>query len=158
MVRNGAGDVVVIGAGQAGLALSYELSQRGVRHVVLERGRVGQSWRGRWDSFCLVLPNWTLQLPGHHYDGHQPDAFMPRDEIVAYLERYSAKSTGEIREGVEVLSLDAADGGGFTLGTNEGEIAASKVVLASGAYQKPHRPPGRVHAPGRADRDRRRGL
>ena len=59
-----AANVLVVGAGQAGLALSHELSARGVEHLVLERGRVGQSWRDRWDSFCLVTPNWSIQLPG----------------------------------------------------------------------------------------------
>ncbi|MEK6272934.1 MAG: NAD(P)-binding domain-containing protein [Actinomycetota bacterium] len=58
-------EVVVVGAGQAGLAVSHELTQAGVANVVLERGRVGQTWRGRWDSFCLVTPSWFLQLPGH---------------------------------------------------------------------------------------------
>ena len=74
-------DVVVIGGGQAGLATSYELTQAGVEHVVLERGRIGQSWRGRWDSFCLVTPNWTLQLPGHPYDGDDPDGFSKHNPI-----------------------------------------------------------------------------
>ena len=73
---------VIIGGGQAGLSVSRELAQAGVGHVVLERGRVGQSWRGRWDSFCLVTPNWSVQLPGHPYDGPDPDGFMPRDELV----------------------------------------------------------------------------
>ncbi|MFY9614858.1 MAG: FAD-dependent oxidoreductase, partial [Candidatus Dormiibacterota bacterium] len=138
---NGVEGVVIIGGGQAGLAVSYELSQRGVQHVVLERGRVGQTWRGRWDSFTLVLPNWTLQLPGHEYDGDDPDAFMPRDDIVGYLERYAKKTSGEIREGIEVSALDGADGG-FVLRTNHGDLRASTIVLATGAYQKPHRPPG----------------
>ena len=84
-------EVVVVGAGQAGLAVSRERTHAGVAHVVLERGRVGQSWRGRWDSFCLVTPNWFLQLPGHPYDGSHPDGFMPRDEVVPYLERYAAR-------------------------------------------------------------------
>ncbi len=79
-------DVVVIGAGQAGLSVSFELSAAGVSHVVLERGRVGETWRGHWESFCLVTPNWGCRLPGHPYDGPDPDGFMPRDEIVAYLE------------------------------------------------------------------------
>jgi putative flavoprotein involved in K+ transport len=57
-------DVVVIGGGQAGLAVSHELGAAGVEHVVLERSRTGQTWRDRWDSFCLVTPNWTVQLPG----------------------------------------------------------------------------------------------
>ena len=61
-----------------------------MEHVVLERGRVGETWRRRWDSFCLVTPNWTLRLPGHPYDGDDPDGFMPRDEVVAYLGRYAA--------------------------------------------------------------------
>lgn len=138
---NEAQELVIIGAGQAGLAVSYELSQRSVKHVVLERGRVGQTWRGRWDSFCLVLPNWTLKLPGHEYDGDEPDAFMPRDDVVRYLEHYAEKTSGEVREGVKVSSLEAADGG-FLLRTNQGDIHATKVVLATGAYQKPHRPPG----------------
>src|SRR5262245_13995962 len=73
--------VAVVGAGQAGLATSRELSKAGVEHVVLERGRVGQTWRDRWDSFCLVTPNWTVRLPDGHYDGPHPDGFMPRDEI-----------------------------------------------------------------------------
>ena len=64
-------DLVVIGAGQAGLSLSYELSRTGVEHVVLERGRVGESWRGRWDSFCLVTPNWSMQLPAAPPPGGQ---------------------------------------------------------------------------------------
>jgi putative flavoprotein involved in K+ transport len=145
---NGTAEVVIIGAGQAGLSTSYELSQREVEHVVLERGRVGQTWRGRWESFCLVLPNWTLQLPGHRYDGDQPDAFMPREEIVGYLERYAAKTSGEIREGVEVSSLDAVDGG-FLLRTDHGDIRTAKVVLSTGAYQKPHRPPGAATLPAR---------
>jgi putative flavoprotein involved in K+ transport len=140
-------EAVIIGAGQAGLAVSYELSKREIKHVVLERGRIGQTWRGRWDSFCLVLPNWTLQLPGHEYDGDDPDSFMPRDDIVRYLESYADKTTGEIREGVEVSSLEAADGGGFLIRTNSGDFRAANVVLATGAYQKPHRPPGAASLP-----------
>lgn len=139
--------VVIVGAGQAGLAVSYELSQRGVEHVVLERGRVGQTWRGRWDSFTLVLPNWTLRLPGHEYDGAEPDAFMPRDDIVGYLEGYAKKTTGTIREGVDVASLDAADHGGFVLRTNQGDIHTTNVVLATGAYQRPHRPAAAASLP-----------
>src|SRR5680860_1314449 len=74
----------------------------GIEHLVLERGRVAQTWRGRWDSFCLVTPNWTVQLPGYHYDGTDPDGFMPPDEIVARLERYSVGFGAPVREGVEV--------------------------------------------------------
>src|ERR1700736_4543086 len=71
--------VLVIGAGQAGLAVSHELTAADVQHVVLERGRVGETWRGRWDSFCLVTPNWTIQLPGGGYAGDDPDGYLPPD-------------------------------------------------------------------------------
>jgi putative flavoprotein involved in K+ transport len=133
-------DVVVVGGGQAGLATSHELTRAGVDHVVLERGRVGETWRRRWDSFCLVTPNWTVNLPGGAYDGDDPDGFMPRDEIVAYLERYAAGFQAPVREGVDVTSLRAVDGGGFVLETSAGEIGAQTVVVATGAYQRPHRP------------------
>ena len=82
--------MAVIGAGQAGLAVSHELTAAGVEHVVLERARVGQAWRGWWDSFCLVTPNWTMSLPGFAYAGDDPEGFVPRDEIVGYLERYAS--------------------------------------------------------------------
>ena len=133
-------DTVVVGGGQAGLAASRELTQAGVEHVVLERGRVGQTWRGRWDSFCLVTPNWSVQLPGHHYDGDDPDGFMPRDEIVAYLERYAAAVEAPVREGVEAMSLRRLRDGDFALETSDGDLRAGTVVLSSGAYQRSHRP------------------
>lgn len=73
-------DVVVIGAGQAGLAASHELTARGVPHAVLERaGAVGGAWAGRWDSFCLVTPNHAIRLPGGEYRGEDPDGYLPRD-------------------------------------------------------------------------------
>ena len=139
-------EVVVIGAGQAGLATSHELTQAGVDHVVLERGRIGETWRRRWDSFCLVTPNWTVQLPGGAYDGDDPDGFMVRDEIVAYLERYASTSRAPVRTSVGVSSLaPAADG--FVLDTTAGEIRARSVVAATGAYQRPHRPAGAAALP-----------
>jgi putative flavoprotein involved in K+ transport len=133
-------EVVIVGAGQAGLAVSRELAQAGVAHVVLERGRVGQTWRGRWESFCLVTPNWFCQLPGHPYDGDDPDGFMPRDEVVAYLERYAAGFEAPVRDGCEVTSLRRERDGSFRLETSAGEIVARTVVLSTGAYQRPHRP------------------
>lgn len=133
-------DVVVVGAGQAGLAVSHELTRAGVAHVVLERGRVGQTWRGWWDSFCLMTPNWNVQLPGLAYDGDDPDGFMPRDEVVAFLERYARRFHAPLREDVEVTALRARSTGGFVLETSAGELAAGTVVLCTGAYQRPHRP------------------
>ncbi len=140
-------DVVVVGGGQAGLAVSYELTQAGVAHVVLEKGRVGQTWRGWWDSFRLMAPNWTFQLPGHPYDGEDPDAFMARDEVVAELERYAAEFQAPVREGVDVTSIERDPRGGFVLQTSAGEIAARTVVLGTGAYQRPRRPPGAATLP-----------
>lgn len=135
-------DVVIIGAGQAGLCLSYELTHAGIRHIVLERGRIGQSWRRRWDSFCLVLPNWTIQLSGQPYAGPEPDGFMRRDDFVRYLSSYAASFGAPVREGVNVTSLEGAPGGRFLLGTSAGEVRAQEVVVASGGYQKPHWPAG----------------
>jgi putative flavoprotein involved in K+ transport len=140
-------ETVVVGGGQAGLAVSHELTEAGVPHVVLERGRVGQTWRGRWDSFCLVTPNWNVQLPGHPYDGDDPDGFMPRDEIVAYLERYAASFEAPVREGVDVTSLREGPDGRLLLETSEGQIEASNVILSTGAYQRPHRPPAAASLP-----------
>jgi len=141
-------DTVVVGGGQAGLAVSHELTEAGVPHVVLERGRVGQTWRGRWDSFCLVTPNWSVQLPGHHYDGDDPDGFMPRDQIVAYLERYAASFDAPVREGVEVTALRAGSNGQLGLDTSDGSIEARNVVLSTGAYQRPNRPRAAESLPG----------
>jgi len=140
-------ETVVIGGGQAGLAVSRELSGLGVDHVVLERGRVGETWRRRWDSFCLVTPNWSVQLPGHPYDGNDPDGFMPRDDIVAYLERYAASAKAPLREGVNVQSVDLALGGGLDVQTDSETLRADDVVLATGAFQRAHRPPGAATLP-----------
>jgi putative flavoprotein involved in K+ transport len=131
---------VVVGAGQAGLAVSYELTVRGVEHVVLERARVGQMWRGLWDSFRLVTPNWTMSLPGATYAGDDPEGFVPRDEIVRYLQRYASSFGAPVREGVGVDSLEPGPDGGFLLRTSAGELRAASVVVCTGAYQRPHRP------------------
>ena len=99
--------VVVIGAGQAGLAVSHELSELGVDHVVLERARVGQSWRDRWDSFCLVTPNWTMSLPGFPYAGDDPDGFVPRDSGSSPAWSATRRaSRRQFAEGVRVDSLE----------------------------------------------------
>ena len=151
-------DVVVIGGGQAGLATSHELTRAGVEHVVLERGRVGQTWRGRWDSFCLVMPNWTRAAARARLRRRRPDGYMTRDEIVAFLERYAAGFAAPVREGVEVAALEQSPGGGFVLRRPGGEIRARRVVVATGAYQRPHRPPSGGEPARRHPPDRRRRL
>ena len=130
--------MLVIGAGQAGLAVSHELTAHDVEHVVLERGRVAQTWRDRWDSFRLVTPNSTIRLPGGAYAGDDPDGFMRRDEVVAHLEQWAGSFDAPVREGVTVTSLSQTEGG-FTLQTSDGELTSRRVVVCSGAYQRPHR-------------------
>ena len=107
---------------------------------MLEHGRIGQTWRDRWDTFCLVSPNWTVRLPDRPYDGDDPDGFMPRDEIVAYLEGYQAAFALPVREGVGALSIESG-AGGFRIRTTTGDLQARSLVLATGAYQRPYRPP-----------------
>jgi putative flavoprotein involved in K+ transport len=120
--------------------VSHELSRAGVEHVVLEKDRIGETWRRRWDSFCLVTPNWSVLLPGHPYDGDDPDGFMSREEVVGYLEGYSQGFGAPVQEGIEVTSLRPLCGG-FALNTSAGELQARTVVLCTGAYQRPYRPP-----------------
>src|SRR4029453_4783992 len=103
-------DCAVIGAGQAGLATSYHLSRLGVEHVVLERGRVGESWHGRWDSFHLNTPNWCTRLPGLDLWGLDPAAFAPRAEIVGVLAGY-ASDIGAPVETADVTALGVGPDG-----------------------------------------------
>ncbi len=144
-------DVVVVGAGQAGLSVSHELSRAGIEHVILERGKVAQSWRDRWDGFCLVLPSWTVRLAGRSYDGSDPDGFMARDEIAAFLSGYASSFEAPVREGIDVLSLEKRDDGGFRLRTSDGDLIAREVVIATGGYQRPFRPAGAARFPASAE-------
>jgi putative flavoprotein involved in K+ transport len=133
--------VAVVGGGQAGLSASYCLRERGIEHVVVERNRVGNEWRERrWDSFCLVTPNWQCRLPGFPYQGDDPDGFMVRDEIIRYLEDYVAFFQPPLAEGVSVDGLRRGAGGVFELTTSEGEFTADQVVVATGPYHTPSVP------------------
>jgi putative flavoprotein involved in K+ transport len=130
--------VVVIGGGQAGLSMSYCLVHRGVDHLVLEREQVGHEWANRrWDTFCLVTPNWQCQLPGFGYQGNDPDGFMPRDQIVAYLRAYARSFGPPLVEGVSATRLRQEATGGFSIETSAGRLTADQVVLATGPYQVP---------------------
>jgi putative flavoprotein involved in K+ transport len=132
---------VVVGAGHAGLAISSLLAGEGVEHVVLERGQTAERWRNeRWDSFTLLTPNWATWLPGWHYDGDEPHGFMGRDEVVSYFERYASSFSAPVREGVEVQSLEAANGDGYLLRTGDGDLLARRVVIATGPMQVPRLP------------------
>lgn len=147
MIRTPAHDVVVIGAGHAGLSTSHGLTQRGCEHVVLERDSVGSTWRRRWESFTLVTPNWSLALPGHHYDGDAPDAFLPRDEVVEYLRRYVERYRLPVREGVRVDAVTPAADGGYLITTDDGDLRARAVVVAVGFFQRPRVPAGAAALP-----------
>jgi putative flavoprotein involved in K+ transport len=133
-------DTIVIGAGQAGLAMSYCLTQLGREHLVLERERVGEAWRSqKWDSFTLVTPNWAVNLPGFAYQGDEPDSYLTREEVVRYLEDYVAFFNPPLRLGVTVTAVQAAEDG-FTVESDSGRFAATNVVVATGAFQKPKIP------------------
>lgn len=132
--------VVIIGGGQAGLAMSWHLTQRHIRHIVLERHQLAWAWRHqRWDNFCLVTPNWQCRLPGFPYDGSDPNGFMLRDDIVAYIERYARSFNAPLREGVTVEQVTQR-GEGFQLRTSAGEFLADRVVVAVGNYHRPRFP------------------
>src|SRR5436190_24074565 len=103
---------VVIGAGHAGLAASHFLSDRGIDHVVLERGKVANSWRReRWDSLRLLTPNWQSRLPGHAYDGPDPDGYMTMGDVVAFISRFAVVSRAPVRTGTAVTSVTRTDAG-----------------------------------------------
>lgn len=133
----GAVDVVVIGAGHAGLAMSRSLSQRSIDHVVLERGEVANSWRReRWDSLRLLTPNWQSRLPGYGYSGADPDGYMTMPEVVAFIGEYARRIGAPVRTGTAVRSVSAA-GDGFEVETDRGQWHCHAVVMASGAHNVP---------------------
>ena len=133
--------VAVVGAGQAGLSMSYCLRERGIEHVVIEANRVGHEWRERrWDSFCLVTPNWQCKLPGFPYQGPDPDGFIVLEEIVRYLEDYASFVEPPLAQGVTVTRLRRSGGGVFELSTTAGELTADQVVVATGPYHAPSIP------------------
>ena len=133
--------IIIVGGGQAGLSLSYCLKEKGFEHIVFEKNTIGYSWRSkRWDSFCLVTPNWQCKLPGYHYFGDDPEGFMQKDQIVQYIENYAASFAPPITEGVEVLSVRSSQGG-FAVTTTIGEYTAEVVAIASGSYHRPKIPP-----------------
>ncbi|HUU34360.1 MAG TPA: NAD(P)-binding domain-containing protein [Vicinamibacterales bacterium] len=133
-------ETIVIGAGQAGLAMSRCLSERTRQHVVLERGRIGERWRSeRWDSLRLLTPNWQTRLPGMVYDGSDPDGFMTAGELRAWLARYAASFAAPVREGAAVHEVREG-GRGFVVQTSAGVWTAPAVVIATGHSDTPSVP------------------
>lgn len=134
-------DIVVIGGGQAGLAMSAVLQEHGREHVVLERRRVGERWRTeRWESLRFQFPNWALELPGYSYSGDDPDGFAHWHEVLRVIEQYAASTHAPVREHTEVTAL-RADEGGFVLAVPDGTIHARRVVVATGPFHRPRIPP-----------------
>jgi putative flavoprotein involved in K+ transport len=133
-------DTVVIGGGQAGLTISHGLSQRGIDHVVLERGRLAERWRSeRWDSLRMLTPNWMSRLPGRPGEVTDPDGFMSKDDLVDLLESYAASFASPLREGVDVTGVESASSG-FAITTNKGSMWARNVVVATGQCGRPALP------------------
>jgi putative flavoprotein involved in K+ transport len=141
-------DVAVVGAGQAGLATSWYLTQAGANHVVFDSGRIAETWRSRrWDSFRLVTPNQFVKLPGAAYQGADPDGFMPLAELIAFFESWAASFNPPVREASHVSNLDPDSDGRFVLSLGERNVRARTVVVASGSYQKAHWPAGADQLP-----------
>jgi putative flavoprotein involved in K+ transport len=132
-------ETVVVGGGQAGLALSYYLTGQGCEHVVLERGRLADRWRAqRWDSLMFQFPNWTIELPGARYEAGEPDGFAQRGVVQAFIADYGARIRAPVRLGVNALRVRSGQHEGrYVVVTAEGNIEACNVVLATGPYQRP---------------------
>ena len=127
--------VVVVGGGQAGLSASHQLCKYGINHIVLERSKRFHSWKkDRWDSFCLVTPNWQCRLPGWHYKGDDPNGYMVKDDIVDYLEGFANSFQPPIQEGVRVTGVDRCSDGKILITTSETRWIADFVILATGSY------------------------
>lgn len=130
-------EAIIIGGGQAGLAMSYCLKELGVGHLILERGRLGERWRSeRWDSLRLLTPRWQSRLPGWQYGGDRPHGFMTKDEVVDYLANYARSFAAPLREGVTVQQVSRC-GGHFRVDTDAGAWLASSVIVATGHCDRP---------------------
>lgn len=131
--------VVIIGAGQAGLAMSWHLADKSIDHVVLERAEIANSWANeRWDSLRLLTPNWLTRLPGAEYDGADPDGYMTASELVERLRRYGAAAP--VVTGADVVDVRTTEAG-FEVETSCGSWSCASLVLAVGASNNPYIPP-----------------
>lgn len=132
-------EVLVVGAGQAGVAMSEHLGKQGIPHVVLEKERIAERWRtGRWDSLVANGPAWHDRFPGLEFDGLSPDEFAPKDRVAEYFEQYAAQLGSPIRTGVAVTSVRRLEGRpGFRVETTDGTYEARYLVAATGPFQKP---------------------
>lgn len=133
-------NTIIIGGGQAGLAMSWRLVERGIDHVILERGRVAERWRNeRWDSLRLLTPRWQSRLPGWSYNGPAPDGFMTKSEVIEYLDSYARSFDAPLHTGVTVISVELEQGR-FKVTTDFDEWRAANVVIATGHCDRPYVP------------------
>jgi putative flavoprotein involved in K+ transport len=133
--------VIIVGGGQSGLSMSYCLKQKNIEHLIFEKHTIAHAWQTkRWDTFCLVTPNWQCQLPGFPYSGDDPRGFMQKDAIVDYIKSYASSFEPPIREGVEVLKIAKNYDDRFELTTSAGNYTADQVVIAAGSYHRPKIP------------------
>jgi len=132
-------ETLVIGAGQAGVAMSEHLSKCGLSHLVLERGRIAERWRSeRWDSLVANGPAWHDRFPGLEFTGHEAESFVPKEQVADYFVDYAKHIDAPIRCGVEVKEVTRNEGRpGFRVETSEGVIEANNVVAATGPFQRP---------------------
>ena len=132
-------EVVVVGAGQAGVAMSEHLGRKAIPHLVLERDRIAEKWRtGRWDSLVANGPAWHDRFPGMTFADVEPDAFAAKDQVADYLVAYAEKFGAPVRTGVEVHRVQRHAGRpGFRVETSDGTVDARYVVAATGAFQTP---------------------
>uniref|UniRef100_UPI0013DE635C flavin-containing monooxygenase n=1 Tax=Raoultella ornithinolytica TaxID=54291 RepID=UPI0013DE635C len=136
-------DTLIVGGGQAGIAMSEHLTKLGISHLVIEKNRIAEAWRsGRWDSLVANGPAWHDRFPGMEFKGGNPDSFIPKDDVAEYFEDYVRAFNLPVRTGVEVKSAVRNSGRpGFTIETTEGVIEAQRIVAATGPFQKPVIPP-----------------
>ena len=133
-------DAIVIGAGQAGLAASACLTDAGIDHVVLERGAVAERWRNeRWASLRLLTPNWMTRLPGHAYDGPEPDGFMHKDDLTSFLTHYARRIDAPVIRDAAVNEV-LRDGEDFRVDSTAGYFRTRSVIIATGACDLPSVP------------------
>jgi putative flavoprotein involved in K+ transport len=140
-------DAIIIGAGQAGLAMSHCLSRSGIDHVVLERGRLAERWHSeRWDSLRLLTPNWMSRLPGWSYQGADPDGFMTKQEYASYLEQYATAASAPVVTGATVQAVRQMPGG-YRVESERGVWNAPCVAIATGHCDVPLMPEMAQHIP-----------
>jgi putative flavoprotein involved in K+ transport len=136
-------DTLIVGGGQAGLAMSEHLSNNGVTHLIIERERIVERWRtSRWDSLVANGPAWHDRFPTMEFSDVLPDAFAHKDSVVAYFEDFAEKIKAPIRCSVDVKEvLRLSNGAGFSVTTSDGFIEAKNVIVATGPFQQPVIPP-----------------